>query len=612
MFSTVFQSFEDAANGAAGPARLTALRAEMRRHGFNGFIIPRADEHQGEYVPACAERLAWLTGFTGSAGVAVALDDVAAVFVDGRYVLQAPQQVDATAFTIVPLAATTPEAWISLNLPAGGRLGYDPWLHTAANVRRLAAAATAAGGVLEPVAHNLLDAAWSDRPPAPVGQIRVHTERLAGEGVGARLERLRQVCAGEKLDALLISDPHNMAWLFNIRGSDVPHTPLALGYALVPAAGRATLFLDGRKVTPDVATALAPFADIAPPAAMTERLEQAAAGGARIRIDAVTGAAALSGIVGDAGGVADVGEDPLTLMKARKNTVEIAGSRAAHQRDGAAVVRFLHWFDGAAAAGGTTGSGTTEIEAVSALETFRRETNALEDVSFPTISGAGPNGAIVHYRVTTASNAPVTDGMFLIDSGAQYADGTTDITRTIAVGAPDAEMRDRFTRVLKGHIAVATAVFPAGTWGAQLDSFARRPLWDIGLDFDHGTGHGVGSFLSVHEGPQRISRLGNVALEPGMILSNEPGYYKAGAWGIRIENLLVVEERVIAGAERPMLGFETLTLAPIDLRLVEADLLTGDERAWLNAYHARVRAALEPALTQAEAQRWLAEATRAL
>lgn len=607
MFRAVFQSFDDAAQGAAGPGRLAALRTELRRHGFNGFIIPRADEHQGEYVPANAERLAWLTGFTGSAGLAVVLENRAAIFVDGRYVLQAPQQVDETAFTVVPLAETTPEAWLRAHLPAGARLGYDPWLHATASVRRFAKAAEAAGGRLEPVSHNPLDAVWSDRPQPPTGRIRVQPESLAGESAATRLARLRDSLVNEKLDALLISDPHNMAWLFNIRGADVPHTPLALGYALVPREGRPALFLDGRKLTAEAGAALAGVADVAPPAALEERLQQAAAGGARIRLDQTTAAAALSTIVHAAGGVADVGEDPLTLMKARKNTVEIAGSRAAHLRDGAAVTRFLHWFDGAAPAGGVT-----EIDAVSALETFRRETNVLEDVSFPTISGAGPNGAVVHYRVTTATNAPVGEGMFLIDSGAQYADGTTDITRTIAVGEPDAEMRDRFTRVLQGHIAVATAVFPRGTWGAQIDSFARRPLWEAGLDFDHGTGHGVGSFLSVHEGPQRISRLGNVALEPGMILSNEPGYYKAGAWGIRIENLLVVEERDIPGAERPMLGFETLTLAPIDLRLVEPSLLSDAELAWLNAYHARVREELTPSLASEEERAWLVEATQAI
>lgn len=604
MFRAVFQSFDDAADGSAGPARLAALRAELRRHGFNGFIVPRADEHQGEYVPAGAERLAWLTGFTGSAGVAVVLDDMAALFVDGRYVLQAPQQVDASAFHIVALADTTPEAWIRARLPAGARLAYDPWLHTAAAVKRLSDAVTAAGGELAPAACNPVDAVWSDRPGAPVGRIRLHPESLAGEGVDLRLARLREALTHAKLDALLVSDPHNLAWLFNIRGSDVPHTPLVLGYACVPVIGRAQLYLDSRKITAEVAAALAPFADIAPPAAMTEQLGAMASRGSRIRIDSMTGAVALSGIVNDAGGVADVGDDPLTLMKACKNPAEISGARAAHLRDGAAVSRFLHWFDMA-----TVSGQITEIDAVSALETFRRETNALEDVSFPTISGAGANGAIVHYRVTEATNAPVTDGMFLIDSGAQYVDGTTDITRTIAVGAPDAEMRDRFTRVLKGHIAVASAVFPKGTWGAQIDSFARRPLWEAGLDFDHGTGHGVGSFLSVHEGPQRISRLGNVALEPGMILSNEPGYYKAGAWGIRIENLLVVEERAIAGAERPMLGFETLTLAPIDLRLVDPALLSQDEQLWLDAYHARVFTALAPAMTEEAARQWLRRAT---
>lgn len=605
MFRAVFQDFGEGVAAAAGAERIGRLRAELRRRGLDGFIAPRADEHQGEYVPPCAERLAWLTGFTGSAGCAVILMDRAALFVDGRYVLQAPRQVDGSVIEVIPLAQTAPEAWIRDCLPAGARLGYDPWLHVEAAAERYRAAARAAGGELVAVNGNPVDAVWSDRPPAPAAPVRVHPESLAGESAGARLGRLREALGRQGVDGLLVSDPHNVAWLFNIRGADVPHTPLALGYAFVPLEGRAELFLDARKLTSEAAAALEPFAAVTPPAALTERLRARAAGGARIRIDSATGAAALAGIVRDAGGEADVGEDPLTLMKARKNAVELAGARAAHLRDGVAVCRFLHWFDTAA-----PGGGLTEIDAVAALETFRRETNLLEDISFPTIAGAGPNGAVVHYRVTGASNAPIGPGLFLIDSGAQYRDGTTDITRTIAVGEPDAEMRDRFTRVLRGHIAVATAVFPAGTWGAQLDSFARRPLWEAGLDFDHGTGHGVGSFLSVHEGPQRISRLGNVALEPGMIVSNEPGYYKAGAWGIRIENLLVVEEREIPGAERPMLGFGTLTLAPIDLRLVEPALLTDSERAWLNAYHARVHEELAPQMADAAARAWLRAATR--
>ncbi|GGC84024.1 aminopeptidase P family protein [Chelatococcus reniformis] len=606
MFKSVFQSFDDIADPGAGRQRVASLRAELKQRGLDGFIVPRADEHQGEYVPARAERLAWLTGFTGSAGTAVVLPASACVVVDGRYTLQAPQQVDTGVFEPVASTATTPEAWISAHLKVGERFAYDPWLHTRDGVQRLRAAVERAGGELVAVETNPLDAIWSDQPAAPKGRVKLHDPALAGETTLAKLADVADALAKDKCDALVISDPHNLCWLFNIRGSDVPHTPLALGYGVVPRDGRPILLIDAAKLGGDVRPVLAGVAELADPAEFAARIADAARAGGSVRIDAATAAAALADVVEGAGGTASLGQDPITLLKARKNAAEIEGSRAAHRRDGAAVTRFLRWFDDSAADGKLT-----EIDAVEALESFRRETNLLADVSFPTIAGAGANGAIVHYRVTRQTNRPIGSGLFLIDSGAQYEDGTTDITRTLPVGPVDAEMRDRFTRVLKGHIAVATAVFPRGTWGAQIDSFARRPLWEAGLDFEHGTGHGVGSFLSVHEGPQRISRLGNVALEPGMILSNEPGYYKTGAYGIRIENLLLVEERSIAGAEKPMLGFETLTLAPFDLRLIDGALLTPSERDWVDAYHARVRDALAPLLSDADRE-WLLAATAPL
>jgi Xaa-Pro aminopeptidase len=599
-----FQTFDDLAAPSQGTARIPLLRAELARRGLDGFVVPRADEHQSEYVPANAERLAWLTGFTGSAGSAVILTEQAALVVDGRYTLQAAQQIDTGVIAPVAMIDTNVEAWIEAHLPAGARLGYDPWLHTSKATDALRKAAEAAGGTLVPVDGNPVDAVWLDRPGPPRAPLTLRPEALAGEPAATKLERLCEKLARERVDTLLVSDPHNLAWLFNFRGQDVAHTPLALGYGLVPKAGRPTLFIDPAKIPDAVGTALAAVAELAPPEAMTGEIERLGAAGVRIRLDVATAADALARLVESAGAVVDRGQDPITPLKAVKNAAEIAGTREAHRRDGAAVTRFLAWLASAAGSGGIS-----EIAAVEALEGFRQDTGRLKDVSFPTISGSGPNGAIVHYRVTRATDRALGLGeLFLVDSGAQYEDGTTDITRTVAIGEPSAEMRDRFTRVLKGHIAIARAVFPAGTSGAQLDGFARRPLWDAGLDFDHGTGHGVGSYLSVHEGPQRISKLGTAALEPGMIVSNEPGYYKTGAFGIRIENLVLVEPREVAGGERTMLGFETLTLAPIDLALVEPSLLDEGEIAWLDAYHARVRDEVGPLLDGGE-QAWLLGAT---
>ena len=608
MFEARFQSFEDRTERAASGARVAALRTELARRGLTGFVIPRSDRHQNEYVPASEERLAWLTGFTGSAGAAIVLMDRAVLFVDGRYTLQVREQVDTSLFTIEHLVETPPDRWIETNLTNADRLGYDPWLHTVESAERLAKACAAAGATLVAVEPDLIDAIWSDRPAPPLGAIMLHDLRFAGEAAEDKLARIRAELVKPRADALVVSDPHAVAWAFNIRGADVAHTPLPLAFAVIPQTGRPALFVDGRKLSNDVRDRLEGLADIREPADFVQAL--AALGQARktVRLDQATAADALARLVTTHGGKVARGACPITLMKAVKNPAEISGARAAHVRDGAAVTRFLAWFDREAARGALT-----EVDAVAALESFRRDTGLLKDISFPTISGAGPDGAIVHYRVTSKTNRGIAPGeLFLIDSGGQYQDGTTDITRTVAVGAPTAEMCERFSQVLKGHIAIARAVFPDGTTGAQLDSFARQFLWTQGLDFDHGTGHGVGSYLSVHEGPARISKLGTTALRRGMILSNEPGYYKAGAYGIRIENLvLVVEAAAVPDAEKALNAFETLTLAPIDRRLVVADMLTPDEMDWLDGYHARVAQILSP-LVDDETRAWLAAATRPL
>ncbi len=603
MFEAHFQTFEDPESGVALAARLSAFRAELAQQGLTGFVVPRADAQQNEYVAPSEERLAWLTGFTGSAGTAIVLQKIAALFVDGRYTLQAAAQVDERAWTVEPLIEPPPEDWLARHLTGGDRLGFDPWLHTTAAAERLAAACAKAGAELVAVERNPVDAVWRDRPAPPLGPVTIHDAAFAGVAAADKLGQIREEIARLGTDALVLSDSHAVAWTFNIRGADVSHTPLPLSYALVPKSGRPTIFIDPRKLSNSVRDTLEQEADVAAPDQLTLRLAQLAQGGASIGLDSATAADALSRLIGASGGKAVRGSDPVSLLKAVKNPVEIAGTRSAHQRDAVALARFLAWVDREALSGKLT-----EIDAVEALETFRRDTGALKDVSFPTISGTGPNGAIVHYRVTRKSNRRIAPGdLLLIDSGAQYEDGTTDVTRTIAIGEPTAEMRDRFTRVLRGHIAIARAVFPDGTTGAQLDTLARQFLWQAGLDFEHGTGHGVGSYLSVHEGPARISKLGTTSLKRGMILSNEPGYYKTGAFGIRIENLELVVATEIDGAEKPMNAFETLTLAPIDRRLIDRRI-SKKEVAWLNDYHARVRREVRPHL-DAATQAWLDAAT---
>jgi Xaa-Pro aminopeptidase len=606
MFEARFQSFDDASERAETPARVAALRAGLKRRGLDGFVVPRADRQQNEYLPASEERLAWLTGFTGSAGLCVVLAERAALFADGRYTVQAAAQIDPAIFSIEHLVESPPGPWLEQHLKAGGKLGYDPWLHTGESAEKLRQACANAGATLVAVDGNPIDALWSDRPAPPAGQVSLRDIKLAGESASDKLKRIRAEMGKLRADMLVVSDPQNVAWAFNIRGADVAHTPLPLAFALIPRAGRPALYVDERKLDNDVRHALEEFTDLRAPDSLAHDLGQLK--DKTVRLDQASAADALSRLVADHGGKPARGADPITLMKSVKNYAEIAGSRAAHKRDGVAMVRFLAWLEREAPSGQLT-----EIDAVAALESFRRDTGALKDISFPTIAGSGPNGAIVHYRVTQASNRTIgSNELFLVDSGAQYEDGTTDVTRTVVVGAGTDEMRDRFTRVLKGHIAIATAVFPEGTSGAQLDPLARTALWQAGLDFDHGTGHGVGSYLSVHEGPARISKLGHVALRRGMILSNEPGYYKTAAYGIRIENLLlVIAAPPPEGAEKPLFGFETLTLAPIDRRLIDTRMLTGKQRSWIDSYHARVAEVLGP-LLDAPTRAWLDAATRPL
>ena len=608
----MFQTFDSRGDNGKSAERLAALRTELASRELAGYVVPHADEHQSEYLPASAERLAWLTGFTGSAGAAIVLTDKAALFVDGRYTLQANSEVDGGVFEIVDLVSTPVSKWLGNTVREGDRIGYDPMLFTVAETKRLQEKCEAAGAHLVPIAENLIDEIWRDRPAAPTASVTLHPLDLAGRSSADKLADIRGKLAEAKVDAALLTHADSVAWTFNMRGHDVAHNPAPLAFAIIRGDDKATLYVDGRKLSNAVRAELLESADIAEPGQIADDIHALAHSGQRILIDRGS-AVRFAQLVNEAGGNPVEGSDPVVLLKAHKNPVELEGARRAHLRDGVALVRFLAWLDREAPKGGLD-----EIAAVERLEQCRAEAAnedgaELADISFDTIAGAGPNGAIVHYRVTRGTNRKLDqDSLFLIDSGGQYPDGTTDVTRTVAIGQPSDEMRTRFTLVLKGHIALATARFPAGTSGAQLDTLARAPLWHAGLDYDHGTGHGVGSYLSVHEGPARISKTGKVALEAGMILSNEPGYYKPGAYGIRIENLVAVTEPApVAGGEREMLGFETLTLAPIDLRLVDESLLTGEECDWLNDYHERVRDTLAPRLSGAELD-WLQNATRKL
>jgi Xaa-Pro aminopeptidase len=588
--------------------RLARLRAELKRRRVHGFLVPRADEHQGEYVPARAQRLAWLTGFTGSAGLAVVLPQAAAVFVDGRYTLQAQAEVDDALYVRRHLSEEPATDWVAATLKPGEVLGYDPRLHTVGEVERFRAAAAKAGGSIQALDDNPLDAVWPDQPPPPLAPVTRHELRFAGESAEAKRQSLARKLAAERVGAAVLTAPDSIAWLLNIRGGDVPHTPLPLAFAILNNDATVDLFIDGRKLAPGLREHLGNAVRVAPPETFGEALDRLGAAKRRVQVDPASAAAYVFDRLALAGAQIHRAADPVQLPKASKNRAELDGTRLAHRRDGAALTRFLAWLASRALEGGLG-----EIAASDKLEALRAMGDNFRDLSFPTISGAGPNGAIVHYRASPESERRLEKGtLYLVDSGAQYLDGTTDVTRTVAIGEPTPEMRDRFTRVLKGHIALATCRFPKGTTGSQLDSLARRALWEIGLDYDHGTGHGVGSYLAVHEGPQRISKLPNAqALLPGMIVSNEPGYYKAGAYGIRIENLVVVTALERRGGEREMLGFETITLAPVDRALIEPTLLEAGEIAWLDAYHARVREELTP-LVDADTARWLAQATRPL
>ncbi len=584
-------------------ARLQALRAQLQADRLDGFVVPLTDEHMSEYVGSYARRLEWLTGFQGSAGSAVVLTDKAAIFTDGRYTLQVREQVDGADWAYVDVPATSIADWLRANAAQDSRIGYDPWLHTRAWVEEAKAALAARGGALVAVAANPVDAVWSDRPHPSGARLVVQADAVAGVSSAAKRGEVAEWLADQGADAAVLSALDSIAWTFNIRGADVAHTPVALSYAVINADGTADLFVAPEKMTEAVAQHLGNAVRIHDRADFAPALGKMA--GKRVAVDPDRSVAAVFDAL-DAGGATVLAlRDPTVLPRARKNPAEVAGHKAAQARDGAVMARFLKWIEAEAPKGQLT-----EIVASDHLAVLRGEAGAL-DLSFDSISATGAHGASPHYKADEASNAPILPGqLYLIDSGGQWQDGTTDITRVIPVGEPSQEMRDRFTRVLKGHIAIARSVFPQGTTGGQIDAFARRHLWEAGLDFAHGVGHGVGAYLSVHEGPQRIAKPnypGGGPQEPlrsGMILSNEPGYYKAGEYGIRIENLILVVDHVVPGAEQAMLCFETLTFAPIERNLIEPSLLDFDERAWVNGYHAQVLEVLGPGLDP-EHRKWL-------
>ena len=584
---------------AAG--RLAALREELAVQGLDGFVVPMADQYQNEYVPPQAKRIAWLTGFTGSAGLVVVLKEKAAAFTDGRYTLQIDKQVDGALYDRLHIGDHPPSDWISTNLPKGAKLGYDSWLFTDAGVARFRKSVEAAGGELVAVTDNPLDSVWHDQPDPPMALVVPHDIAFAGEYSSDKRARL---AAEMGADALVITAPDSIAWLLNIRGADIPHSPLPLSMAILYKDSRVDLFLDATKRARGLGGHLGNEVSLQPADSFAATLDGLA--GSTVQLDPALTAAWVFERLDQTGATIVRSADPCQLPKAIKNKGELAGARAAHRRDGVALSKFLHWLSVFAPQGDID-----ELGAEEKLAEYRQEGEHFKDLSFPTITGSGPNGAIVHYRVSAESNRILGSGeLYLVDSGAQYLDGTTDVTRTIAIGKPSPDMQEHFTRVLKGHIAIATTRFPEGTTGAQLDVLARHALWQIGLDFDHGTGHGVGSYLNVHEGPHSISKRQQTQdLRSGMVVSNEPGYYKTGAYGIRIENLLLVRQSEIPGAERTMLEFETLTLAPIDRTVIAVGLLNQMERAWLNTYHQRVFEVLSPQLDD-PIREWLDEATQ--
>ena len=595
----MFQTFDPPADRSFASRHLPPLRAAMRAAGLTHLVIPHDDEYLNEYLPDANERLMWASGFSGSAGAAVVGLKAAAIFSDGRYTLQVRDQVDGAHYGYFDLEGGGVSAWLEEHVGEDGVVGYDPMLHSRDGLAKLERAAARAGFALRPVASNPVDEAWADRPAQPAAPIEPYPDDYAGETSAAKRARIGQGVEAAGADAALLTAPHSLAWLFNIRGGDVHASPLPLGRALLRADGTASLFVAPAKVSDALRAHLGNEVSIRGEDEVLSAI--ADLGGQRVMIDPGLAPVAYLRALETAQAVPVLAPDPVALPRATKNEVELNGAREAHRRDGAAVTRFLHWISQQAP--GTI----TEIEAARRLEAIRAETGELRDISFDTIAGAGPNGALCHYRASTESDRVLErDSLFLIDSGGQYRDGTTDITRTIAIGTPTDEMRARYTLVLKGHIALGTARFPRGTSGHQLDAFARRPLWQAGLDYDHGTGHGVGAYLGVHEGPQKISKHPiDQALLPGMICSNEPGFYKAGEYGIRIENLVIVTPpQPVPGGEREMLGFETITLAPLERELIDADALTPDERAWVDDYHARVRETLVPMLPS-DVANWL-------
>lgn len=601
----MFQSFEVTSRPENGPARLADLRREMTAEGIDGFLVPRADAHQGEYVAPRDDRLAWLTGFTGSAGFCAALQTVAGVFIDGRYRVQVKSQVALDHFTPVNWPETKLAAWLRKQLPNGGAVGFDPWLHTFEQIDQTLKGLDGSGITLVEC-DNLIDRIWDDQPSPPRGKIQAYPDAFAGEASAAKRARIAASLREDDQRAAILTLPDSIAWLLNIRGADIPRIPAPHAFAVLHDDGHVTLFTDLGKCDEDLTLHLGSEVTIRPPEAFEAGLRSLVG---PVRLDRSSAPIRLAGILTEAGVDIDWGDDPCLLPKACKNPTEISGTAEAHLRDGAAVVEFLTWLDATAPTGGLT-----EIDVATELEVCRRATNKLKDISFETIAGTGPNGAIVHYRVNRQSNRKLAQGdLLLIDSGAQYVDGTTDITRTVAIGKVGDDEKRCFTRVLKGMIAMSRARWPRGLAGRDLDALARYPLWLAGQDYDHGTGHGVGMYLSVHEGPQRLSRISDVPLQPGMILSNEPGYYREGAFGIRIENLIVVEDApaIKGGDDRAMLSFRTLTYVPIDRRLIFVEMLTTDERHWLNAYHKDVREKLLPRVSEM-ARLWLEQATAPL
>ncbi|MCV6596737.1 MAG: aminopeptidase P family protein [Mangrovicoccus sp.] len=604
----MFQSFSSPSDPEHGPARIAALRDVLGDEGLKGFLIPRADQHQGEYVAPCDERLAWLTGFTGSAGFAAVLPEIAGLFVDGRYRLQAREQCDSSALTVLPWPETKLGPWLKEQLPSGGAVGFDPWLHSLGEIEALRKALT--GSPVDLIdCPNLVDRIWADRPAPPLGPMTAYPEHLAGRSSGEKRALIAKALREAGDDAAVLSLPDSIAWLLNIRGSDIARIPVPHGFAVIHADGAVDLFSAPEKTAP-LGSDLGPDVRFHP---SEEFLPALRALDGQIRLDKASIPYAVPMLLDQ--GRARFDQDPCLLPKACKTDAELAATRAAHLRDGAAMVEFLHWIDTQAEALKNPSHGLTEIDVVTALEGFRAKTGELRDISFETICGAGPNGAIVHYRVSEASNRPVARGeLLLVDSGGQYLDGTTDITRTLAIGPVGAEERACYTRVLQGMIAVSRTRFPKGLAGRDLDALARAPLWRAGLDYDHGTGHGVGLYLSVHEGPQRISRQSHEVLRDGMILSNEPGYYREGAFGIRIENLITVRVApAVPGGDdaREMLQFETLTYAPLARDLIDLNLLEPSERSWVDRYHVACWHKLSP-LVSGPARAWLEEATAPL